>query len=327
MPPRTALARFLLTPENRVALAACQDLLLSLTTDRRNETPNPLYLHGPPGSGKSHLLQTLADELAGHGIDVCRRSANDFALRDNDKVALEADLTIIEDMQHLPTRAVSMMVALIDERLRKSAAIIFSALHGPANLKHRGNALPARLTGRLAAGLVVALEPMQTPSRRRLLEALAEKTKLRVDAEILDWLAEHLTGGGRQLEGAVRQLRSLQGLQTKPLRRADILAHFRMQIEANTPSVKRIAEHVCDYYQVKPRQLLSARRTRDVMLPRQVSMYLARQLTTHSLVQIGRFFGGRDHKTVQHAVRKVEAAMQADAVLFGTVRQLHAELA
>jgi chromosomal replication initiator protein len=156
---------------------------------------------------------------------------------------------------------------------------------------------------------------------------LAEQMELRVTAEILDWLAEHLTGGGRQLDGAIQQLKSPQGLQAKPLRLADIRAHFRTQIEAHAPTVKRIAEHVCGYYQIAPRRLLTARRSREVMLPRQVSMYLARQLTTQSLEQIGKYFGGRDHKTVQHAVRKVEAAMKEDAALSGAVRQLHAELA
>jgi chromosomal replication initiator protein len=327
MPPRTVMARFLLMPENRSALAACQDLLLSLTSGQADPTPNPLVLHGPPGSGKTHLVQTLAEELSGHGIDVCQRSANDFALPDDVGDAREAALTIIEDMQHLPTRAVPAVIALIDERLRHGGAMIFTALHGPANLKHRGTPLPARLTSRLAVGLVVGLEPMQKASRRRLLTAHAEQAELRVGAEILDWLAEHLTGGGRQLDGAIRQLKSLQGLQAKPLRLADIRAHFRTQIEATAPTVKGIAEHVSGYYQVAPRHLVSARRARAVLLPRQVSMYLARQLTTQSLVQIGKYFGGRDHKTVQHAVRKVEAAMKEDAALSGAVRQMHAELA
>ncbi len=327
MPPRSALARFLVMPENRSALAACQELVLSLTSDESHAMPNPLYLHGTPGSGKSHLLQSLVMELAGHGIEVCQRSANDFAELNDGNDTLEAELTIVEDMQHLPMRAVPRMIGLIDERLRHGAAIVFSALHGPANLKHRGNPLPARLTSRLAAGLVVGLEPMQTSSRRLLLAVLAEQADLRVETAILEWLAEHLTGGGRQLDGAIRQLKSLQGLQAKPLRLADVRGHFRTQVESNAPTVPRIAEHVCGFYHVERRQMLSARRSRDVMLPRQVSMYLARHLTKQSLGQIGTYFGGRDHKTVQHACRKVEAAMKADAALFGAVRRLQAELA
>ena len=93
------------------------------------------------------------------------------------------------------------------------------------------------------------------------------------------------------------------------------------------PTVKRITDHVSGYFLVEPKNLLSASRSRDVLLPRQVSMYLARQLTSLSLQKIGKFFGGRDHRTVQHACKKVEEAMKADAALSGAVRQMHAELA
>jgi len=319
MPARSALARFLVTPEARSALTAAQDLLVGvdLAIDPR---PNPLFIHGPSGSGKTHLMTALAEELTSCGLHVCLMSANDFAA----ERAHKADVLIVEDLHHLPTRHVEPLIRLIDDRLQYP--LIFTALSGPGRLTRRGTPLPARLTDRLGSGLVVAIEPMRKPSRRRLLEAFAEEAKMRVAPAILDWLAEHLTAGGRQLEGAIRQLKTLQRLQAKPLRLDDVRAHFRAEIEAQAPTVKRIAEHVSGYYAVKPKLLLSARRSHDVLLPRQVSMYLARQLTDLSLVQIGRFFGGRDHKTVQHACRKVEAAMKDDMALSGAVRRMHAEL-
>src|SRR5262249_46771075 len=101
-----------------------------------------------------------------------------------------ADLAIIEDLQHLPARAVPSLIALFDQRLGDGLPMVFTALHGPANLKHRGSPLPTRLTSRLASGLVVGLEPMQRPSRRQLLTALADQANLRVADDILDWLAE-----------------------------------------------------------------------------------------------------------------------------------------
>jgi chromosomal replication initiator protein len=327
MPTRSALSRFLATPENRSAIAAIQDLLFALNANVDDTLPNLLFLHGPSGSGKTQLVTVLAEELTTCCLNVCLMSANDFAEQHDVKDAREADLLIVEDLQHLPTHYVETLIQLIDARLGYLHPMIFTALHGPSNLKHRGAPLPHRLTNRLAGGLVVALQPMQTPSRRRLLGVLAEHAKLGVAAEILQWLAEQLTGGGRQLEGAIRQLKTLQRLQKKPLRLGDIREHFRAQIEAKTPTVKRITEHVSGYFQVQPKHLLSARRSRDVLLPRQVSMYLARQLTSLSLQKIGTFFGGRDHKTVQHACKKVVEAMKADAALSGAVRQMHAELA
>ena len=324
MPTRSALAHFLATPENRSAIAAVQDLLFGLSAGDTARLPTPLFLHGPSGSGKTFLLKTLTTELA--DSDVCSMSANDFADKDDLEHAHEADLLIVEDLQHLPTRYLETLIELIDARMRMQAPMIVTALCGPSNLKHRGTSLPLRLTTRLAGGLVVALEPMQAPSRRRLLKLLAEQAKMPIAGEILDWLAEHLMGGGRQLEGAIKQLKTLQRLQKKPLALGDVREHFRAQVEAKTPTVKRITEHVSGYFQVLPKHLLSARRSRDVLLPRQVSMYLARQLTSLSLQKIGAFFGGRDHKTVQHACRRIEAAMKADAALFGAVRQMHAEL-
>lgn len=327
MPTRSVLVRFLATPENRSAIAAVQDLLFGLSADATDRLPNPLFLHGPSGSGKTRLVHALAEELTNLGINVCSMSANDFAGNEDLAAARESDLLIVEDLQHLPTRHVETLIQQIDERLRYGSPMVFTALQGPSGLKHRGAPLPLRLTNRLAGGLVVALAPMQTPSRRRLLKVLAEEMKLSVGAEILDWLAQQLTGGGRQLEGAIRQLKTLQRLHSKPLRLADIRAHFRTQIEAKAPTVKRIAEHVCDYFQVEAKLLPSAGRSRGVLLPRQVSMYLARQLTSLSLQKIGKFFGGRNHKTVQHACRKIEAAMKVDAALSGAVRRMHAELA
>ena len=327
MPTRSVLVRFLATPENRSAIAAIQDLLVGLGADAADRLPNPLFLHGPSGSGKTRLLKALAEELTNLGVNVCSMSANDIAGKEDSEAARQADLLIVEDLQHLPIRYVGTLVQQIDERLQHGSPMIFTALQGPSGLKHRGAPLPVRLTNRLAGGLVVALAPMLTPSRRRLLEVLAEQIKLTVGADILDWLAEQLTGGGRQLEGAIRQLKTLQRLQSRPLRLGDIRAHFRTQIDAKTPTVKRIAEHVSGYFHIAPRLLPSAGRSRDLLLPRQVSMYLARELTSLSLQKIGKFFGGRDHKTVWHACKKIVAAMKVDAALSGAVRRMHAELA
>ena len=327
MPTRSVLVRFLATPENRSAVAAIQDLLFGLSANDTDRLPNPLFLHGPSGSGKTYLVQALAEELTNLGVNVCSISAHDFAQKEGLRAARQADLLIVEDLQYLPTRCVETLVQQFDERLRRGSPMIFTALQGPSGLKHRGLPLPVRLTNRLAGGLVVALAPMQTPSRRRLLKVLAEQMRLSVGADILDWLAEQLTGGGRQLEGAIRQLKTLQRLQSKPLRLADVRAHFRTQIEATAPTVKRIAEHVSGFFHVEVKLLPSAGRSRDVLLPRQVSMYLARQLTGLSLQKIGKFFGGRDHKTVQHACKKIEAAMKVDAALSGAIRRMHAELA
>lgn len=325
MPTRPVLARFLVTPENRSAVAAMQDVLLAVTSHDADRLPNPVYLHGPSGSGKTGLARAVADEVGACGSDVCVLSGNDFADLTDRADAREADLLVVEDLQHLPVRCVATLIEWLDERVAHGRPTVFTAAHGPSRLEHRGAALPRRLTSRLAAGLVVGIDPMQASSRRRWLQLLAERENVKLAGAILDWLAEHLRGG-RQLEGAIRQLKALQRLQPKPLTLADIRAHFRTQIDAVMPTVQRITEHVCGYFQVPAKRMVSDRRSHDVLLPRQISMYLARRLTSLSLQSIGAYFGGRDHKTVQHACKKLEAAVKTDAQLSGVVRQLHADL-
>lgn len=202
---------------------------------------------------------------------------------------------------------------------------VVTATQGPVLLQSRER-FPARLTSRLAGGLVVALESWQAASRLYFLEEAAQRQQLAVAPDILPWLAQHLTGGGRQLEGAIHQLRELVKQQRQDLDLEAVEKHFQVQADADRPTMERIARQVSGYFHLEPGQLQSQRRYRNIMLPRQVSMYLARQLTTLSLDQIGAYFGGRDHTTVLHACRKVERALKSDATFSGAVRQLQAEL-
>jgi chromosomal replication initiator protein len=215
-----------------------------------------------------------------------------------------------------------LLIGLLDERGRAGAATVLTALHGPSQVRHRGVAFPPRLVDRLASGLVVAVEPMGERTRLRFLQALAEESRLSVSVEVLGWLAEQLPGGGRHLEGAVRQLQLLQRTQKKPLQLKDLRPHFVIQ----GPPVQRIAAAVCGYYRVAPKKVQSPRRSRDVVLPRQVSMYLARRLCRLPLQKIGAYFGGRDHKTVLHACGKLEIALESDARLRGAIRHLTTQL-
>jgi chromosomal replication initiator protein len=327
-------ARFIPLPENRSALAALQQLAHDM-----DESANPLFLHGPAGSGKSCLVAAVAEELV--GLTICTLSANAFPLpwdqdgataADRHEQARSCDLLIVEDLHHLPARATETLVALLDERLQRRLPTVFTANAGPAQLAHRGEALPVRLTNRLASGLVVALEPLQAPSRRVFLLEIANRRALPITAEVLDWLAEMLTGGGRQLEGAINQLETLATISRDAQRSAghalplrEVREQFQQQAQAGLPTMERIVRRVSDYYRVQPRQLGSGRRQRSLLLARQVSMYLARRLTPMSLQEIGACFGGRDHTTVLHACRKVEEAMKCDASLSGAVHQLHAE--
>ena len=328
--------RWVTTPENRSALIAAQRVADCLGSGRRRREINPLFLHGPAGTGKTHLVAALAGEVQRRcpGLTDTIHRAGDLngflsSVESNENAACtrltdwEGDLLVVEDLQHLRPEAAEALVQVFDRCLSRQQQMVFTALVGPRRLTH----LPARLTSRLACGLVVGLEPFGRASRLAFLQDRAQRRQLAVGPDVLDWLAEHTGGSARQLEGAIARLEELARLHQRLPDRDTVAQCFRDVAEASGLTVERIAEQVGRYFRIDGRQLRSRQRSRSALVPRQVSMYLARRLTGLSLEQIGAYFGGRDHSTVLHACRKIGVALTRDPTLAGVVRQLQAELA
>jgi chromosomal replication initiator protein len=322
-------ARWVATPENRSARLAVGHVAECVCSGRPRHESNPLFLHGPSGTGKTHLVAALAHELARRRPELSVRIiaarelteakiANSFGWQSYPD---ECDLLAVEDVQQLPGRAAETLVQLFDDRLAHRQQMVFTATTGPAQLTH----LPVRLTSRLGSGLVVGLTPFGPASRLAFLQDRTERRQLAVGRDVLAWFAEHLSGSVRQLEGAVARLETLVRLHDRLPSLAAVAEHFGAEIEATRPTVERIAERVGRHFQVDPRLLQSRRRSRGALVPRQIAMCLARRLTPLSLEQIGAYFGGRDHSTVLHACRKVESGR--DLALSGVLRQLQAEFA
>jgi chromosomal replication initiator protein len=317
------------TSENRFARAAVRDVVRNLTA-RRRPASNPLVLHGPAGTGKTHLVNALAGVVTRRRPDliVCLLPAADCRPEVPGQpaewlaAAKECDLLVVEDVQHLPGGAVEALIGVIDDRRARGRQTVFTASEGPGQLTR----LPARLTSRLACGLVVGLEPLARPSRLAFLQDRAQRRQLALDPDVLAWLAEHTGGSARQLEGAVKRVEALTRLHGQAPDVGMVADAFRDDAAAARPSVERIIERVGRYFRVEPAEVCSRQRGRHALLPRQVGMYLTRLLTPLSLEQIGAHFGGRDHSTVLHACRKVEQALARDRALSGAVRQLHADL-
>lgn len=323
------LAQWVSSPENRSALAAVERVADCLCSRQPRRAVNPLFLHGPSGVGKTHLVAGLAARVAerGPGLSAVILTAGDFD-RDPEEsaadlaAARQADLAAIEDIQRLSARAVEAVVQLLDHGLARQIQLVFTAAVGPAQMER----LPARLTSRLASGLIVGLEPLGPASRRDFLCDRVARKGLKVDPAVLDWIAEHVGGSGRQLDGAVARLEALTRMHGGVLGVDAVADSFRTDADARQATVERIAQRVGRYFRVETRQLQGRDRSRQALLPRQVSMYLARRLTDLSLQQIGAYFGGRDHSTVLHACRKVEQALTDDLTLSGAVRELQAGL-
>lgn len=323
--------RFLLLPENRAAHQAVQHVVARVASRRAEKVPHPLFLHGPVGCGKSLLVAVLLGELTRRCPALAARvlAPDEFeALArgveeegESLRTVRQTDVLVLEDLQHLATTAAPGLCRVLDYRGVRALPTVCTATAGPAYLRQ----LPRRAAGRLAAGLVVALAPLGPGSRLTFLREKAQQRQLAVHPEVLAWLAEHLTGGGRQLDGALARLELLARLHPR-LDVSLVAEQFREQVDASRATVERIAQRVGAHFQVEPAELQSRQRFPKVVLPRQVSMYLARQLTGLSLGQIGHWFGGRDHSTVLYACRKVEQALTRDAVLSGTMQQLEADL-
>lgn len=325
--------RWIALPENRSAQAAAAAVVSAIRQGRPTRGLNPLFLHGPPGTGKSHLAGALVTAVTAAAPDrvAVRLAAGDlgsFASADEASkperaAARAADLLVVDDLHQLPERARETVVQLLDRGLRRGQQWVLTATEGPAQLAR----WPARLTSRLASGLVVALELPSPASRRVVLAELAGQHGLNATAPLLDWLAERATGSFRELESAILRLEALARWQGTMPTLDVVQEQFRVEVDARRLTVERIAQRVGRYFRVDANQLQGSARTRGVLVPRQVGMYLARRLTGLSLQQIGAYFGGRDHSTVLHACRKVEAALASDGSLSGAVRQLRADLA
>jgi chromosomal replication initiator protein len=330
------LARWVSTPENRSALVAIQRVVDCVCSRRSRRESSPLFLHGPAGTGKTHLVSALAGEVGGRCPDLLVRllparelteQRRDAETADEARTELDAlrksDLLIVEDLQQLPAWAVETLVQLLDTRQVRQQQTVLTAAAAPARLTQ----LSARLLSRVTSGLVVHLEPFALDGRLRFLQDRASRRGLAVGPEVLGWLAQYVGGSGRQLEGALARLETLVRLHDRVPDLETVARHFQAEAGQARPTVERIVERVGSYFQVAPQKMRSASRLRNTLLPRQVGMYLARQLTPLSLEQIGAYFGGRDHSTVLHAVRKVEQALAHDDALSGAVRQLQADLA
>ena len=317
--------------ENEAAWHAVSRVQQSMLEGGKRRPINPLFLHGPAGTGKTHLLHLLRERLGGVLWSAGDWTPTDRSLEraENDSPApwilnpaAEAPVALlIDDLHRFPARADETLVTLVDRCLVGRIQLVVAADVGPALLPHASR----RLASRLGSGLVVGLAPLGPESRRAVLQQGAAQRSLALSEPALAFLVAHLPGSFRALEGALLRLETLG---PQPSLSA-VESLFRPEATPLTPSqtLERIVARVCDYFQVPATDLCSARRSRQVILPRQVSMYLARQFTNLPLVAIGEQFGGRDHSTVLHACRKIEKELQSDANLSRAVRELAAGLA
>ncbi|MEP3845912.1 MAG: chromosomal replication initiator protein DnaA [Paracoccaceae bacterium] len=287
-------------------------------------TFNPLFLYGGVGLGKTHLMHAIAWELQTRrpDLNVLYLSAEQFmyrfvqALRDRKMMDFKSvfrsvDVLMVDDVQFIAGKDSTQeeffhtFNALVDQNKQ----IIISADRAPGEIKD----LEERVKSRLQCGLVVDLHPTDYELRLGILQSKVEQQQanypgLEMDDGVLEFLAHRISTNVRVLEGALVRLFAFASLVGKPITMeltqdclADVLRASERKI-----TVEEIQRKVSDHYNIRLSDMIGPKRLRSYARPRQVAMYLCKQLTTRSLPEIGRRFGGRDHTTVMHGVRRID---------------------
>jgi chromosomal replication initiator protein len=295
---------------------------------------NPVLFHGPYGFGKTHLLNALAWEAMQNEPSkrVVYLTAEKFtstfvkALQDRQTAAFKdelrnADLLLIDDVHFVagkPTTQEELfhtLIALVEDGRR----VVMTADRSPTEISE----MEPRLRSHLQAGLVCGIEPADRNLRlgilERKLQTLAQQGKFLPSAkpEVMQFLADRFTDSVRELEGALNTLVARVGgdLVRLSLDEAQTILRPHLSCNERKVTVDQIQRTVSEHYGLKQSDLISERRARAVARPRQVAMWIAKQITTRSLPDIGRRFGGRDHTTVLHAVRRIEQLKAEDPVI------------
>jgi chromosomal replication initiator protein len=333
--PRYRFETFVVGKANEVAFSAAQTLANS-----EKVAFNPLFLHGSTGRGKTHLLHAIGHEF--HRLHprakIIYMSAEKFtveflaALRANETFKFKqqlrsADLLMIDDVQFIAGKESTQeeFFHTMNEIISAGRRFVISSDRAPQDL----DGLEPRILSRLSWGLVADINAADLELRlniiTRKLEALPD---VQVPADVVMFLAKRISSNVRELEGALNRIAAYATMQNRVIDLdfvGEVLANI-LRANQRRISIDEIQTRVSDHYRIRKAEMTSARRAREVARPRQVAMYLSKQLTPRSLPEIGRRFGGRDHTTVIHAVRQIEKLRAQDAELDADIRLLTRQL-
>ena len=333
--PRFTFDNFIVGKPNELAHAAARRV-----AEADKVTFNPLFLYGGVGLGKTHLMHGIAWSIRRRqpGRKVLYLSAEKFmyqfvrALRYKDTMAFKelfrsVDVLMIDDIQFICGKDSTQeeffhtFNALVDQNRQ----IVISADKSPSDLE----GMEERLRSRLGWGLVADIHPTTYELRLGILQAKAEQLSVVIPDKVVEFLAHKISSNVRELEGALNRIVAHAELVGRPVTFDTTQEVLRDLLRASDRrvTIDEIQKKVAEHYNMKLAEMHSARRARAVARPRQVAMYLAKQLTARSLPEIGRKFGGRDHTTVMHAVRRIEELIVSDKAVSEDIELLRRTLA
>tara|TARA_Y100000780_G_scaffold3764_1_gene3399 strand:- start:3756 stop:5018 length:1263 start_codon:yes stop_codon:yes gene_type:complete len=322
---RYTFERFVVGADNQLAAAAARAV-----ANRPAKTYNPLFLYGGVGLGKTHLMHAIGHHMGSENPQrsVCYVSSEQFmnelvaSIQQGTTAAFrrqyrEMDLLLVDDIHFLEgkERTQEEFFHTFNALYDAQRQIVLTSDRPPKDL----SGLESRLVSRFEWGLVVDVKPPDYETRMAILQKKAADDGFSLDSEVIEFIAHSCTASVRELEGAVIKLLAYSSLTnreiTPDLAREAFRGALGQQRERGPVlSPERIREIVARRWRVRADALASKRRTKDLTVPRQVAMFLIKEAFDLSLVRIGEFFGGRDHSTVIHSIRKVEEEMERDPV-------------
>jgi chromosomal replication initiator protein len=318
--PRFTFKHFVVGKPNEFAYAAAQRV-----AEANVVSFNPLFLYGGVGLGKTHLMHAIAHHIRERNPSrtVLYLSAEKFmyrfirALRHQDTMSFKeqfrsVDVLMIDDVQFIAGKDATQeeffhtFNALVDQ----GRQIVVSADKSPSDLE----GMEERLRSRLGCGLVADIHATTYELRLGILQSKAEQMGAVVPQKVMEFLSHKIVSNVRELEGALNRVVAHAQLVGRAitLETTQEVLHDLLRATDRRITIEEIQKKVAEHFNIKLAEMSSARRSRQVARPRQVAMYLAKQLTSRSLPEIGRKFGGRDHTTVMHAVKKVEELKEGD---------------
>ena len=332
---RFTFENFVVGAPNQLAFAIAKRV-----AESPEATYNPLFLYGGVGLGKTHLMHAIAWEI--HFRQPHRKvmylSAEKFmyrfirALRYRDMMSFKeqfrsVDVLMIDDVQFISGKDSTQeeFFHTFNALVEDGRQVVLSADKSPTDL----SGMEERLRSRLGWGMVADIHPSDYELRLGILQARREKLGVEVPDKVLDFLARKITSNIREVEGAFNRITAYATLVGRPVTvetTKEVLSDL-LRASNRKISIDDIQKQVADHFNIRVADMFSARRARQIARPRQIAMFLAKNLTSLSYPEIGRRFGNRDHTTIMHAVRKIEELMEADASLADDVSLLKSILA
>ena len=333
--PRFTFANFVVGKPNELAFAAARRVAESEVPDY-----NPLFLYGGVGLGKTHLMHAIAWEMRARYPQrkIAYLSAEKFmyrfvnALRHQDMMSFKeqfrsVDMLMIDDVQFIAGKDSTQeeFFHTFNALVEDGRQVVLSADKSPTDLQ----GMEERLRSRLGWGMVADIHPANYEVRLGILQSRADNCGVDVPDKVLEFLAHQITTNIRELEGAFNRIlagANLFGREITVESARETLSDL-LRAANRRVNIEDIQKQVASHFSIRTADMFSARRARQIARPRQIAMYLAKNLTASSYPEIGRQFGGRDHTTIMHAVRKIEDLMAEDSQLADDVQLLRSLLA